>query len=170
MAWIDDTIETLRVIIADLDEDNYIYTDERLTQIIYVAAKYVAMELRFDLTYTVTNTSISPDPSTDYDFTNFIVLKAACLADEGTFRSKALLEGIRVSCGPASMSVGGNLSGFETLLSDGPCAMYKQLKNQYRFGKGLASKAIISVFTGNQFDARDLYRTIYSVRDNYPLL
>ena len=127
------------------------------------------MELNFT-NYTVTNDLVTPDPSNDDDFLNFIILKTSCLLDQGRFRAKALLEGIRVNCGPASFSVSGNLKGFETLLSDGPCAMYKELKNQYRFGKGLSSRAIISVFTGNQFDARDLYRTIYSVRDNYPLL
>lgn len=164
--YLEDSIPALRILIADLD-DEPMYSDARLSQIFFVAARYVAMELRFDLTYTVGVASISPDPSSDIDFLNFVILKAACLTDHGTYRAKALLEGIRVSCGPAAMSLGGHLSGFETLLENGPCAMYEQLKTQYKFGKGLSSRAIISVFTGNQFDARNLYRNIYSNRSGY---
>ena len=156
MAWDVTMVTMVRVLINDLDSSNYTYTDERIEQIIVVAAQLVQQQLDFDVDYTINidTPDISPDPTVtatkDDAFTNFSVLKAACIADQGTFRTKALSEGIKAVCGPVALTVAGNLKGFQTLLDKGPCAAYEELKNDYVFGQPHI-KAIFSPFVSNNF-------------------
>jgi hypothetical protein len=160
MSWQDETIPMLRVLINDLSASPT-YSDDRLEQTLIVAAKLVYQDIDISYTYTISieNVSISPDPTTNSDdaFLNFIVLKAACIADQSTFRTKAALEGIRAALGPASLSVGGHLPGFKTLLELGPCATYTEMKEQFEFGNVNIVKGILSPFVGNRFDPKTLY-------------
>lgn len=151
--WLDHTIIPLRVIIGDYKAEPT-YTDERLHELMIVAATLVKQEISFTTSYTVSVPllTITPDPVDDEDFRIFIVLKAACLADQSTFRAKALLEGIRAALGPASLSVAGNLKGFQYLLENGPCKTYQEMKTQYIFGNAAYVRAILSPFAGNNFD------------------
>lgn len=160
MAWQDETVPMLRILIADTNVDEPEYSDSQLRELCIVAAKLIIKEIKFSNTYTITISAqtISPDPSTDEDFMNFMVLKAACLADHGQFRAKALLEGIRVNCGPTGLAVSGHLAGFETLLSVGPCKAYEELKTQYLFSNNLAVRGIFGPFVGNKYDPINLRR------------
>lgn len=168
MAWQNEVVPMLRILIADTDVEPE-YSDTQLAEISVVAAKLIVKEIKFRNTYTITVSAltISPDPSTDEDFMNFMVLKAACLADHGQFRAKALLEGIRVNCGPTSLAVGGHLAGFKTLLEVGPCKTYEELKKQYLFSNNLAVRGIFGPFVGNNFDPRNLRHYAYSRTNNY---
>jgi hypothetical protein len=159
MSWLDEAIPMLRILINDLSAEPE-YSDSRLTQLLISSARLVKMELDFDNDYTISvaTLSITPDPLAqgEEEFINFAVLYAACVADAGQFRAKALLEGIRVSCGPASISVGGHLKGFQTLLEVGPCKTYEELKMQYMFGDRAPAKGIFGPFVNNKFDPRSL--------------
>jgi hypothetical protein len=160
MAWNTTMVTMTRVLISDLATP-YKYSDERLEQLIVVAAKYVQQDIYgfTDYTVTIDTPDISPDPTVGNDkndaFVNFTVLKAACIADQSTFRSEALKEGIRVNCGPAAIAVGGRLKGFQTLLEMGPCAAYDEMRTDYIFGN-ISIQAILTPFVSNDFDPSNL--------------
>lgn len=154
MPWRDETIPMLRVIINDMSFSPA-YSDERLEQILIVAAKLIDQEFDFDTDYTISieDPSISPDPIDEDDrvFVNMMVLKAACLADQSTYRTKANVEGIKAALGPASLTVAGNLAGFKTLLEKGPCASYTEMKDSLIWGNINIVRAVLSPFAGNLF-------------------
>lgn len=163
----------VRTWINDLEETP-IYSDDRLQQVILVASQYVTREINLDTQYKcdLINLTITPDPSLandrDQTFISFVALKAACMLDQSTFRTKAATEGIRAGLGAASISVGGNLKGYKDILDNGPCKMYEKLRMEYEIGNANAIKAILSPFVGNQFDPRYInteyarFRNFYS--------
>ncbi len=169
MTWQEETIPMLRVLIDDNDPTNYGYTDDRLEEILVVAAKYVTEEVNNIGTYTVnvSSTSISPDPDDDADttFINFMVLKAACLTDWSTYRQKALVAGVKAKCGPAVLETLQHLEGFRTLITKGPCESYTQLRQENNFNGTTAIRAVLSPFRGNNFDPSFL-RDSYTRRSN----
>ena len=118
MTWQDEILMIVRTLINDL-ESSPTYTDERLLQVITVAAKYVQFDVVLDNTYTVdvVNKLISPDPTVQNDsiFISLIGLKSACMIDQSTLRTKAAMEGIRAALGPAQLSIAGSLAGFDLI-------------------------------------------------------
>lgn len=160
----------VRSLINDLGPE-HTYTDERILQLAVVAANYVTKEANLSKEYNVdiVNVDIIPDPSDnstrDTDFISFIALKSACLLDQSTFRTKAALEGIKTALGPASLSVGGNLSGYKTILDQGPCKLYDQLLMDHNIGNATAVRAVLSPFVGNNFDPRYLLRGSFRSTD-----
>jgi len=136
------------------------YSDERLQQVIVVAAKYVQFDVVLDNVYTlnIADPAISPDP-TDYNddiFISLTCLKAACIIDQSSLRTKAALEGIRAALGPASLSVGGSLAGLKMILEMGPCASYEELTSHWDVKEATAVRAVLSPFVGNNFDPTSL--------------
>lgn len=155
MAWQDEMIPMLRILINDFSSEPT-YSDERLTDLIITSAYLVNNEANITTDYNISMSlkTISPDPiNIDDDlFVSLVMLKAACLADQSTFRTKALLEGVKAAMGPASLTVAGHLAGFKTLLELGPCKAFEDLKLQAAFSMGLNVRAILSPFVGNKFD------------------
>jgi hypothetical protein len=153
----------VRTLINDL-ESTPTYSDERIKQLITVSAKYVVIDANLSISYNidVVNETITPDPSDpetrDTEFVGLIALKAACILDQSTFRTKAALEGIRTSLGSASLAINNNLGGYKTILDQGPCALYDQLVMDYNIGNATAVRAVLSPFVGNNFDPRYLLR------------
>lgn len=151
----------VRNLINDLS-DTPTYSDSRLQQLIVIAAQYVIMEANLDTSYTtnVATVEIAPDPSApttkDITFIGLVSMKAACLLDQSTFRTKAATEGLRAALGPASLSVGGSLSGYKDILNMGPCKLYDQLLQDHNIGNATAIRAIFSPFVGNNFDPQNL--------------
>ena len=154
MAWQDVAIPFLRVLINDLGSTPT-YCEDRLEELLIMSARLVAQDMYFPITYSINipTLTITPDPYTDDYFINFMVLKAACLVDNTTYRTKAALEGIRATVGPANLSVAGHLKGFEYLLQNGVCKTYEQLKTEYRANQGLTYtiQAVLSPFTSSTF-------------------
>ena len=168
MAWQNELVPLLRNIINDVDEDNYTYTDARLEELLVVSAQLVIVDIvNLPTTYTVdvTQYSISPDPTSTRDdaFINFVVLKAACLTDQGLYRSKALAAGIRARCGPASIDTMKHIDGFRDLITFGPCKAYETLKKDYMFGNPNIA-AVLSPFVSNDFDPSALYMYFHRSR------
>ena len=157
--WSSSLVTMLRTFINDIDSSNYTYTDSRLQQLLVIAAMYVKQEIDFDTTYTVdvAQVTISPDPvdTGDDAFSNFVVLKAACLSDQGMYRSRALAAGLKARIGPAALDTVGHLAGFKELLTEGPCAAYVTLKKEWLFGNAYV-RAILGPFISNTFDPRSL--------------
>jgi hypothetical protein len=159
MSWQIEIPIMVRTLINDLS-DNQTYSDERLLQVITVAAKYVEFDVVLDHTYdiNVVNPDISPDPTIDNDniFISLVSLKAACIIDQSALRTKAAMEGIRAALGPAQLSVAGSLTGFKMIIEEGPCAAYDELVSHWDVKEATAIRAILSPFVGNRFDPTSL--------------
>jgi len=160
MSWDIEIPIIVRTLINDLS-DQPTYSDERLKQIIAVAAKYVQFDVVLDHLYNVdvVEGNISPDPTDDNDeiFISLVSLKAACIVDQSALRTKAALEGIRAALGPATLTVKGSLEGFIKILENGPCASYEELTSHWDVSQATAVRAILGPFVGNKFDPRSLF-------------
>lgn len=159
MAAIDSHIVImLRVLINDLDTDNYTYTNDRLEQVIGVAASYVNKDLDRDYVVDVNGPEITPNPYEQADdaFINLVVLKSACLIDQGTFRIKAAVAGLTAKCGPATLQTLQHLNGFKELLTLGPCGAYQAALTDYKLGSGDLCHIILSPFISDDFDPQSL--------------
>ena len=162
MAWYEQTVPMLRILINDYGDEStdQVFSDTRLEEVLIVAAMYVQHEMDFDVDYTIVMSpqSLSPDPTLndDVSFTNFMVMKAACISDQSTFRTKALSAGIEAKCGPVVLKTLKQLDGFKQLLEKGPCAAYERMKDNWMFGNGNIAKAILSPFHSNDFNPQTL--------------
>jgi hypothetical protein len=147
MAWNTEIPIIVRTLISDLS-DPPTYSDARLLQIIAVAAKYVQFDVVLDQVYTidVVNPNISPDPTVSDDsiFISLVSLKTACLIDQSTLRTKAVMEGVRAALGPASLSVGGSMTGIKLILDHGPCGAYDELTSHWDVKEATAIRAVLS--------------------------
>jgi len=170
MSWQIEIPIIVRTLINDLG-DQPVYSDERIQQVIAVAAKYVQFDVVLEHQYSidVTNPNISPDPTTDRDeiFISLVSLKAACIIDQSTFRTKAAMEGIRAALGPASLTVVGQSSAWKTILEQGPCALYDELTSHWDVKDASAIRAVLSPFVSNRFDPRTIRENDYRYRDFY---
>ena len=161
MSWQMEIPIIVRALVNDLS-DQPVYSDERIQQTIVIAAQYVEFDVVLDNKYVVNivNPDIIPDPTTldikDTIFISLVSLKAACIIDQSTFRTKAAMEGIRASLGSASLSVGGSLAGWRTILEEGPCALYAALTEHWDVQNATAIASILSPFVGNHFDPTNL--------------
>lgn len=159
MAWQDELTIITRTLINDWNTP-YEYSDARIQQVLTVAAKYVQFDINLDYAYTidVVNHNISPDPTSNNDtiFVSLICLKAACIIDQGTFRTKAALEGIRTSLGSASLSFGGSMAGWQSIIDHGACALYDELTSHWDVRNASAFAAVLSPFVNNRYDPRYL--------------
>lgn len=159
MAWQDEMIITTRVLINDLNSP-YEFSDDRIEQILVVAGKYVQFDVELNKVYTidVVGRTITPDPVSDQDniFTSITCLKAACIIDQGTLRTKAALEGIRTALGPASLSFGGSLAGWQAIIDHGACSLYDELTSHWDVKNATAWSAVLSPFVSNNYDPRNL--------------
>ena len=154
MAWFDNMLVPLRVLINDLDEEAYTYTDDTLKKLLVTAASYVTQDIELSVTYTqdYSAVSISPDPSDDQIFTSFVVMKAACLSNQWTFNSQAISQGIRAKLGPVEMEkIGSGSNVLVSLLKDGFCAAYKEMKLQHNYGNVSSIRAVLSPFTHSKY-------------------
>lgn len=159
--WEEYIITTVRVLINDLNEP-YDFSDERIKQVALVAANYIQFDINLDTTYSIDliNKNITPDPVANKDeiFLALLGLKCACMFDQGTFRTKAALEGIQTVLGPASLSIGGNLGGWRDILDHGACGLYQNFTDYWDIKNATAFAAVLSPFVGNRFDPRYLLR------------
>lgn len=171
-SWETEMVTMIRFLINDLTEP-YTYSDSRLKQLVIISAQFVSQELTFLNDYIVNfgDLLISPDPTAaetrDNAFINLVVLKAACMADQSSFRANALLEGLTARLGPANLTVTGRLNGFMNILKTGPCKAYEELKRDYQYSDLRRIHAIFSPFVGNNFDPSHLNTTAVSIDDQF---
>lgn len=169
MSWDIEIPIIVRTLVNDL-EVQPLYSDERLKQIICVAGKYVQIDISLENTYDcdVSALTIIPDPVDIKDdiFSGLLALKAACLIDHSTLRTKAATEGIRAALGPAMLNVNGSLEGIKLIMQAGPCATYSEVVAYWNVAEASFVRAILSPFVGNNFDPRSL-QSVRSGRDFY---
>ncbi len=151
-------IITLRALINDLDSETY--SDNRLEQILAIAANFVVQDTHTTLyTINIMSPNITPDPvvGNDVVFFNLTVLKAACMLNQGELKNKANMAGLEAVAGPTRLKVGGEgFAAYKELIAIGPCAMYKKMLEDYILGSGLVVHGILSPFVSNTFNPTDL--------------
>jgi len=164
MSWQNDTQLMLRTMLNDAGcggENRY--STQRLEELLITAAYFLPTEINFSSTYviSISTYAITPNPDDQSDgdeLAAFMVLKAACLADEGNFRNAALLQGVNARVGPAHINTSTYGSHLATLLTEGPCKSFEELKKIYNFsyaGKKII-RAVMSPFAANSFNARSM--------------
>jgi len=149
----------LRTMLNDAGCDgNNTYSTQRLEDLLITSAYFLPIDINFKSSYVVDVSaySITPNPDSQDDgkeFVSFMVLKAACLADEGAFRNAALLQGVTARLGPASLQTASYGAQLAILLNEGPCRAFEELKKTYNFGyKGAQIiQAVMSPFASNDF-------------------
>lgn len=170
MAWQTELTTMVRILVND-NVEPYQFSDERIAQTILVAGKYVQFDVVLEHAYTidVTASTLSPDPTEDNDeiFIILTSLKAACLVDQGSLRTKAAMEGVRAALGPASLSVGGAAAGWEKILLHGPCKLYDDLVEHWDVANASAIAAVLGPFSGNKFDPEYQHNRNMSNRNGF---
>ena len=81
----------IRTMLNDAGVNDTRYSTQRLEELLITSAYFLPLEINFNTTYdiNVASYTITPDPGTASppvdgdDFISFMVLKAACIADEG---------------------------------------------------------------------------------------
>jgi uncharacterized protein (UPF0210 family) len=148
MPWQDEMIPTLRVMLNDLSETAPTYSDDRLEQVLVVAAKMVSAELGLTDTYriSVANVTMSPDPTAaatkNDSFVNLVTLKAACVVDRGVALVGAN-RAIYVKDGASAIDLRGVSEAKLKLLEKGWCAVYEDAKFEHQNGLAGAAGAMV---------------------------
>lgn len=161
-SWQNTSLIMLRTMLNDAGCGESQYPNNRLEDLLITAAYVMRREIEFITSYSVDIESytITPDPISTTedgdDFISFMVLKAACIADEGNFRSSALLQGVVARCGPATIQTSNYGAYLKELLVSGPCKSFETLKDEYNFnydGKGIL-RGVMGPFISNDFDPK----------------
>lgn len=132
------------------------YTDERLLQIIQIAAYFTASDLVCCSTVSKPDINIcgtlASSPLEHPSFTNLMVLKAVCMIDQAGLRIKAAMDGIRATAGPATLQVMSSSPSYALLFSQGACAAYNSLKEDLCWrcviNSGIGAGQILGPFVG----------------------
>jgi hypothetical protein len=147
MAWQDDMVTMLRVIIDD-NGNNQEYSNSRLEEVIVVAATMTKKEIDFDNDYiiSVSNVTISPDPVTNSDdaFVNIVTLKSACLLANSEYKTEAG-RAITVRDGSSAIDNKG-VAAAKKVWRDSICEDYSKAEREYRIGNSQAGKSIIGPY------------------------
>ena len=161
--WQNTSLIMLRTMLNDAGCDTVRYTPQRLDDLLITSAYLLPLEINFTNTYVVDVElrTITPDPinQTDGDeFINLLVLKAACVADEGNFRTAALSQGVSARIGPAALTTTSYGQYLGTLLNEGPCKAYSKLVEVYNMGYDGSKiiRAVLSPFVANDYDPSNL--------------
>ena len=173
--WQNTSLIMLRTLLNDAGCDAVRYTPQRLEDLLITSAYLLPLEVNFKNTYVVNveTRTITPNPidQTDGDeFINLMVLKAACIADEGNFRTAALAQGVSARIGPASIQTSSYGQYLGTLLNEGPCKSFAQLVELYNmsYDGSKIIRAVMSPFVANDYNPSNMLGTLGSA-DNQGL-
>ena len=138
MSLEDDGLTLLRHLIDDLGNTPE-YSDDRLIELLYVAATYVNLEIGTSYSISICSQTVDPDP--DPSFNTLVALKSACLLVRSTQSSYAKCD-FSVTDGPAKVDLKGSADKLK-VSADGFCNQYERAKINFLmgssdFGGGLA--------------------------------
>lgn len=138
MSLEDNGLTLLRHLIDDLG-DTPEYADDRLIELLYVAAIYVNLEIGTSYFINLCSQTISPEP--DNSFYTLVAIKSACLLVRSTQSSYAKCD-FSVTDGPAKVDLKGSADKLKAS-ADGFCNQYERAKINFLmgnsdFGGGLA--------------------------------
>ena len=157
--WQNTSLIMLRTMLNAAGCDAVRYPPQRLSDLLITAAYFLPLDINFSTAFVVDveARTITPNPidQTDGDeFINFMVLRAACLADEGNFRTAALAQGVSARLGPASLQTSNYGQYLHMLLKEGPCRTYERLVEIYNvsYEGSKVIRAVLSPFAANNYD------------------
>lgn len=160
--WGDCTTSLFRVHVGDF-ETPPTWSDERSLDILKAAAFSVQSDLQYCTSLSVPQIdyctgNFNTNPYLNPPFINLWVLKAACIVDRGLVRTRALQDGIKATCGPATLQITNGSAVYQTLFSDGACSAYDRLIEDLCFRAPLQTAAfctqIVGVFTTHYLRGR----------------
>ena len=173
--WQNTSLIMLRTMLNDAGCDTVRYTPQRLDDLLITSAYLLPLEVNFQNDYVVDVElrTITPNPISQDDgdeFINLLVLKAACMADEGNFRTAALAQGVSARIGPAALTTTSYGQYLGTLLNEGPCKAYSKLVELYNMGYDGSKiiRAVMSPFVANDYDPSSMLGSLGAV-DNQGL-
>lgn len=153
MTWEREMTEIVRVLIGDMDTTQK-YSDERIERCLLVSAYQVIQEVDFDITYTVSISQSSIDPSpvpcdstSDVGLVNLATLKAAMLILQGESRVAAY-NSIKVTDGPSTIETKGRYDAIKGML-DYLKAEYEAAKMDYVLGTVCPIQAVLTPTTNS---------------------
>lgn len=156
--WQDYAIPLLRTFINDAGTP-YVYSDEKLEEVLAHSAFVVNQLGTFNTTYTVSIpcTSITPDPCTDSAFIYLMALKAAVLIICSEAKTLAG-QSFRVTDGPSSVDVGGAFNA-TSQLCDKLTTQFEDALMQNNLGGAMAigGEAIVSPYTQERLSNHTFY-------------
>lgn len=146
MAWQDEAVPLLRVVIGD-NVSPYTYCDSGLIDIFIGSAKLVISEVTFDNAYTITlsTSTISPDPSDDVYFLTLVSLKAAYVIANSEYRTDSM-QSMSISDGPSTISTTGSSAGMKARV-DQLYKDYEKAKFQFALGQSSSMGAVLTPTT-----------------------
>lgn len=139
----------LRYMINDIDPNNQTYSDDRLTELLLVAAQLVNQEVSFNTTYAIDidQLSLAPDPTIanarDDNFINLVCLKAACILDMAETRT-ATSQALGIRDGSSSIDLKGSAEARLKFLDKGWCKAYTEAREEYTTSGRIIAGALIS--------------------------
>ena len=161
--WQNTSLIMLRTMLNDAGCDTVRYTPQRLDDLLITSAYLLPLEVHFKSSYVVNVElrTITPNPIDQDDgdeFINLLVLKAACMADEGNFRTAALAQGVSARIGPAALTTSSYGQYLGTLLNEGPCKAYTKLVEVYNlsYDGSKIIRAVMSPFVANDYDPSNM--------------
>lgn len=124
-------------------------SDEKLEQLIVIAAMMVTEEVSFSATYLmdVEEISITPDPSLDVPFINLVSMKVACMLARADQKNRAR-QAYSIKDGPSNID-GRTPAEQTTKWADTICKDYSEALIQYKLGDLQPGKAILSPYNWN---------------------
>jgi hypothetical protein len=156
MAWNTEMPIILRNIINDYATTPK-YTDNRLQQLILVAAQLLQQDLDFTTSYIIDiqNSLLTPDPTIttstftrDDAFINLVILRSACVLSMGEFRQAG--GGIIVRDMNLNIDTRKNLPGLQLSVKNF-CDLYNQAKWEYQTGAGNVGEAVLGPYKYGPF-------------------
>ncbi len=150
--WTTEMVKLLRNMVGDTASP-YKYDDNRLQEIILLAAQHVSAELDFSTTYVVDidELTLEPDPTDreantrDNAFINLVTMKAACIIDQSEART-ASAKGISIRDGDSAISTESALSGRLAIFKLGWCAEYSRARDDFVRGNGSPGAIILGPY------------------------
>lgn len=148
--WQEEMLGILRVYIDDMCVP-YRFDDVRLLSVLVVAARQVLRDCpqSFAASYIIgiSDKSISPNPATDYAFTDLTVLKAACLIDHTEARRAAKNAGFTVNEFASKIDTKGLADARFKIIETGLCKTYEDSVYEFLTSQNTSSGlAIMSPF------------------------
>ncbi len=140
-------IQILRTHIGDWDNE---WSDSRLLDILKAAAYQVSSEVTcIDVPeINLCTGDFNTNPFLYPSYVNLWILKSACIIDQGQLRVKAIQEGLKAVCGPASLDIRTGGRSYQILFSEGPCAAYKDMLENLCFRSPLQTASFCSQIVG----------------------
>lgn len=154
MSWQTEMVETLYIMLGDLEK--VVYSTTNLERVIVVAAQMVASELNFSQSFesSIDDLDITPDPTDrvnqtrDDSFINLTCIKAACIINRGdAFKNAGKALKVRDIGGVSIDTTETFKAKFNLLEKGGWCAVYSEEKFDYQLSSTIvAGAAIMSPF------------------------